>query len=47
MLPRLMQPLFAVLDPLLPLPWWAWAGFFAFISAMLALDLGVFQRDSH
>jgi tellurite resistance protein TerC len=47
MLPRLMPPLFAVLDPLLPLPWWAWAGFFAFISTMLALDLGVFQRHSH
>jgi tellurite resistance protein TerC len=29
------------------MPWWAWVGFFAFIAAMLALDLGVFQRDSH
>ena len=29
------------------LPWWAWVGFFAFIAAMLALDLGVFQRKSH
>jgi tellurite resistance protein TerC len=29
------------------LPWWAWGGFFAFISFMLALDLGVFQRHSH
>lgn len=29
------------------MPVWAWVGFFVFISAMLALDLGVFQRDSH
>lgn len=29
------------------MPWWAWVGFFAFIAAMLALDLGVFQRESH
>ena len=29
------------------IPIWAWIGFFAFITAMLALDLGVFQRDSH
>ncbi len=29
------------------LPWWAWIGFFAFVAIMLALDLGVFQRDSH
>jgi tellurite resistance protein TerC len=42
-----MPPLLAVINILPPLPWWAWAGFFAFIAAMLALDLGVFQRDSH
>jgi tellurite resistance protein TerC len=42
-----MPLLFAVIDTLLPLPWWAWAGFFAFIGLMLALDLGVFRRDSH
>ena len=24
-------------------PLWAWAGFFLFIAAMLAVDLGVFQ----
>ncbi|MES2693834.1 MAG: TerC family protein [Verrucomicrobiota bacterium] len=36
--------MFAILDVM---PWWAWAGFFVFIAAMLALDLGVFQRDSH
>jgi tellurite resistance protein TerC len=29
------------------LPWWAWLAFFAFIVAMLAIDLGVFQRDAH
>jgi tellurite resistance protein TerC len=29
------------------MPWWAWAGFLAFISCMLALDLGVFNRRSH
>lgn len=29
------------------MPWWAWAGFLAFITAMLALDLGVFNRKSH
>ncbi len=42
-----MSPLVATINTLPPLPWWAWAGFFAFIAAMLALDLGVFQRDSH
>ncbi len=44
---RLMHSLFAIVDTLPPLPWWAWAGFFVFISAMLALDLGVFQKESH
>lgn len=29
------------------MPWWAWVGFLAFISAMLALDLGVFNRRAH
>ena len=29
------------------MPLWAWAAFFAFISAMLALDLGVLQRNPH
>ena len=29
------------------MPLWAWAAFFTFITAMLALDLGVFQRESH
>jgi len=47
MLRRRMHPLLSVVDTLPPLPWWAWAGFFAFIAAMLALDLGVFQRESH
>ena len=35
---------FAIIDAMPP---WAWGAFFAFIVAMLALDLGVFQRDSH
>ena len=47
MLPPPMSPVFAAMNTLPPLPWWAWAGFFAFIAVMLALDLGVIQRDSH
>lgn len=27
--------------------WWFYAGFMAFVLAMLALDLGVFHRDAH
>ncbi len=42
-LPNLM----AVLSDLPPLPIWAWLAFFGFIAVMLALDLGVFHRDSH
>lgn len=30
-----------------PLPGWAWLIFFGFVAAMLALDLGVFQRKPH
>ncbi len=29
------------------MPWWAWAGFLGFVAAMLALDLGVFNRKAH
>lgn len=29
------------------MPWWAWAGFIAFVTLMLALDLGVFNRRAH
>ncbi len=29
------------------MPWWAWVGFFGFIAAMLALDLGVLQKNPH
>ncbi len=29
------------------MPLWAWALFFVFITVMLALDLGVFQRHAH
>jgi tellurite resistance protein TerC len=47
MLSPQMSPFVAVFTTLPALPWWAWVGFFAFIAAMLALDLGVFQRDSH
>jgi len=39
-----MFSLFAVVDAM---PLWAWGAFFAFITAMLALDLGVFQRENH
>ena len=39
-----MFSLFAVVDTM---PLWAWGAFFAFITAMLALDLGVFQRENH
>ncbi|HTB80105.1 MAG TPA: TerC family protein [Opitutaceae bacterium] len=36
----------AVVAALTPLPWWAWALFFVFIAAMLALDLGLFHRGA-
>jgi tellurite resistance protein TerC len=39
-----MLPLLSVIESM---PLWAWAGFFTFIAVMLALDLGVFQRESH
>ena len=42
-----MPALAVITSPLLPLPWWAWAGFFGFIACMLALDLGVFRREPH
>jgi tellurite resistance protein TerC len=28
-------------------PWWAWLGFHLLVFLMLALDLGIFNRDSH
>ena len=34
-------------NPLDNYPLWAWAGFLLFIVAMLALDLGVFRKNSH
>ena len=37
-------PLFAMFSTM---PWWAWAGFLAFVLMMLALDLGVFNRRPH
>jgi tellurite resistance protein TerC len=39
-----LTSIFAFADSM---PAWAWTGFFIFIAAMLALDLGVFQRESH
>ncbi len=39
-----MIPLLAAISTI---PLWAWGGFFLFITAMLALDLGVFQREAH
>jgi tellurite resistance protein TerC len=35
---------FAVLSSL---PGWAWIAFFVFVVAMLAIDLGIFQREAH
>ena len=32
---------------LLSAPWWAWLGFHLLVVLMLALDLGVFNRDAH
>ena len=39
--------MFSILAVIDAMPLWAWAAFFTFITAMLALDLGVFQRKSH
>jgi tellurite resistance protein TerC len=39
-----MIPVFAMFSTM---PWWAWAGFLAFVALMLALDLGVFNRKAH
>ena len=39
-----MTPLLAVIAAL---PLWAWVAFFVFVVAMLAIDLGVFQRNPH
>jgi tellurite resistance protein TerC len=39
-----MLQLLSVIDAM---PLWAWVTFFTFITAMLALDLGVFQRETH
>jgi tellurite resistance protein TerC len=39
-----MLPVLAVLSTM---PLWVWFAFFLFIAAMLALDLGVFQREEH
>src|SRR4051812_4782905 len=39
-----MPPVLALFSSM---PWWAWVGFLAFVAAMLALDLGVFNRRAH
>jgi tellurite resistance protein TerC len=39
-----MLPVLALFSSM---PWWAWVGFLAFVAAMLALDLGVFNRRAH
>jgi tellurite resistance protein TerC len=39
-----MPPVLALFSTM---PWWAWAGFLAFVALMLALDLGVFNRRAH
>lgn len=39
-----MPPVLALFSSM---PWWAWAGFLAFVALMLALDLGVFNRKAH
>jgi tellurite resistance protein TerC len=39
-----MPPVLAMFSSM---PWWAWAGFLAFVALMLALDLGVFNRKAH
>jgi tellurite resistance protein TerC len=36
-----------LLPPLLDIGFWGWAGFNIFVLAMLALDLGVFNRKAH
>lgn len=41
------MPLVPLLAPGQSAPLWAWAGFFVLIGALLALDLGVFQRKAH
>src|SRR5688572_22218146 len=39
-----MSPTLAMFSTM---PWWAWAGFLGFVTVMLALDLGVFNRKAH
>ncbi|MDB6169673.1 MAG: Integral rane protein TerC [Verrucomicrobia bacterium] len=41
---RAMPPTIALFETM---PFWAWAAFFGFIVAMLALDLGLLQRTPH
>ena len=39
--------MFLLIAALDAIPWWAWGAFFLFITATLAIDLGVLQRDAH
>jgi tellurite resistance protein TerC len=39
--------MFSTLAMFSTMPWWAWVGFLLFVAAMLALDLGVFNRKAH
>ena len=39
--------MFQFLSVIDAMPLWAWVTIFTFITAMLALDLGVFQRETH
>jgi tellurite resistance protein TerC len=41
-----MPLLRAAINDVAPLPWPAWLGFFAFVAAMLALDLGLCRRGA-
>ena len=39
--------MFLLIAALEAIPWWAWGAFFLFITATLAIDLGVLQRNAH
>src|SRR6185436_4749154 len=44
---NILQPMLALMAGTEQLPLWTWGAFFLFIAAMLALDLGVLQRNAH
>jgi tellurite resistance protein TerC len=46
----MLAAMLSLLSPLAvvsAMPLWAWAAFFLFVTVVLALDLGVFQREPH